>query len=179
MLNLPAAFSRIHVWNHQDDEYIYILENIVWYKSQIDIEWRQKILNNTTSTNGTHSTLHPLYCISAKPLHNSDTVSVHFNHFYCTDICDKLRKDLAMLTYIYLNVDECWLTSSMRQQRFKLQISLHYANIEQNTFSWGVVDGHVSFNLVGVHITLVLPYHVYSINNDRRIACMLDWIKTI
>ncbi len=85
----------------------------------------------------------------------------------------------AMLTYIYLNVDECWLTSSMRQQRFKLQISFHYANIEQNTFSWGVVDGHVSFNLVGVHITLVLPYHVYSINNDRRIACMLDWIKTI
>ncbi len=45
--------------------------------------------------------------IPAKPLHNHDTVSVHFNNFYCTEICDKLRKNLATLTYIYLNVDEC------------------------------------------------------------------------
>ncbi len=44
--------------------------------------------------------------IPAKPLHNSDTVSVHFNHFYCMGICDKLSKHLYMLTYIYLNVDE-------------------------------------------------------------------------
>ncbi len=29
------------------------------------------------------------------------------NHFYCTDICDKPRRGLAMLIYIYLNVDEC------------------------------------------------------------------------
>ncbi len=46
--------------------------------------------------------------IPAKPLHNHDIVSVHLNHFYWTDICDKLRKNLAMLTY--LDVDECWLT---------------------------------------------------------------------
>ncbi len=45
--------------------------------------------------------------IPAKPLlHNSDTVSVHFNHFYCMGICDKLSWHLYMLTYIYLNVDE-------------------------------------------------------------------------
>ncbi len=28
-----------------------------------------------------------------------------------------------MLTYIYLNLDECWLTTSMPQQRFKLYLS--------------------------------------------------------
>ncbi len=43
----------------------------------------------------------------AKPLHNNDIVSVHFNHFYCMEICDKLSRDLDMLTYIYLNVDDC------------------------------------------------------------------------
>ncbi len=61
------------------------------------------------------------------------------------EICDKLRRDLAMVTYIYLNVNECWLTSSMPQQRFKLQISLNYAHIEQNAFSRSVVGGNVSF----------------------------------
>ncbi len=40
--------------------------------------------------------------IHTNPLYNSDTVSVHFNNFYCPEICDKLRRDLAMLTYIYL-----------------------------------------------------------------------------
>ncbi len=45
--------------------------------------------------------------IPAKPLHNHDIVSVHFNHFYFTEICDKLSRDLAMFTYIYLNVDGC------------------------------------------------------------------------
>ncbi len=45
--------------------------------------------------------------IPAKPLHNYDTFSVHFNYFYCMEICNKLRRDLAMFTYIYLNVDEC------------------------------------------------------------------------
>ncbi len=46
------------------------------------------------------------HIIPAKPLHNHDIVSVHFNYFYCTEIWDKLRMDLAMFTYIYLNVDE-------------------------------------------------------------------------
>ncbi len=40
-----------------------------------------------------------------------------------------------MLAYIYLNVDECWLTSSRPQKRVSLQISLNYANIEQNEIS--------------------------------------------
>ncbi len=51
--------------------------------------------------------------IPAKPLYKRGTVSVHINHFYCMGICDKLIRHLYMLTYIYLNVDECWLTSSM------------------------------------------------------------------
>ncbi len=49
---------------------------------------------------------HTVY-IPAKPLHNHDIVSVHFNHFHCTEIWDKLRKDLYMINYIYLDVDEC------------------------------------------------------------------------
>ncbi len=44
--------------------------------------------------------------IPAKPFHNYDIVSVHFNHFYYTKICNKLSRDIAMLTYIYLNVDD-------------------------------------------------------------------------
>ncbi len=47
------------------------------------------------------------YCdIPAKSLHN-DIVSVHFNHFLCMGICNKLSRHLSMLTYIYRNVDEC------------------------------------------------------------------------
>ncbi len=45
--------------------------------------------------------------VPAKPLHNHDIASEHFNHFYCTEICDKLSRDFAMFIYIYLNVDEC------------------------------------------------------------------------
>ncbi len=62
-------------------------------------------------------------------LHNHNIVSEHFNHFYFTEICDKLNRDLDMLIYIYLNVDDCWLTSSMPQQRFKNQSLLNYAVI--------------------------------------------------
>ncbi len=54
----------------------------------------------------------------AKSPQNYDIVAVYSNHVPCTQICDKLSKDLAMLTYIYLNVDEFLLTSSMPQQRF-------------------------------------------------------------
>ncbi len=53
--------------------------------------------------------------IPAKPVHNHDIVSVYFNHFYCMEICDKQSGDLAMSTYIYIDVDECSLTSSMLQ----------------------------------------------------------------
>ncbi len=63
-----------------------------------------------------------------------------------------------MLTYIYLDVHECGFPSSMPQQRFKLQISVHYANIEQNMVSWCVINGHVSLKMVRVHITLLSPY---------------------
>ncbi len=45
--------------------------------------------------------------IPANPLHNHGIVLVHFNDFDCTEICDKLRRDLSLLTYIYLNMNEC------------------------------------------------------------------------
>ncbi len=40
-----------------------------------------------------------------------------------------------MLIYIYLNVDDCRLTSSMPKQRFNLQIELTYAVIPGNVIS--------------------------------------------
>ncbi len=40
-----------------------------------------------------------------------------------------------MFTYIYLNRDERWLTSSMLQQIFKPQILLNCALIPQNVVS--------------------------------------------
>ncbi len=45
--------------------------------------------------------------IPAKPLHNRDIVSVHFNHFYCMGNCDNLTRHLSMLTYIstWMSVD--------------------------------------------------------------------------
>ncbi len=76
-----------------------------------------------------------VYNIRAKLLHNHDIVSVHFNNFYCMEICDKLSRDLAMLTYIYFNVDDCLLTYSIQQQRFKLQIVINYVVIPENIIS--------------------------------------------
>ncbi len=54
--------------------------------------------------------------IPAKPLHNYDIVSVHFNNFYSTVICDKLQRLRYVnlhTCHIYLNVDDCWLTYAM------------------------------------------------------------------
>ncbi len=51
------------------------------------------------------------------------------------EICDKLSRDLGMLTYIYLNVNDCWLTSSMPQQKFKFHILLNYGVIPENVIS--------------------------------------------
>ncbi len=48
----------------------------------------------------------------SKPLLKRKIVSVHFNNFPFMKICHKLRRHVCMLTYIYLNVDQCWLTSS-------------------------------------------------------------------
>ncbi len=47
---------------------------------------------------------------------NHDIVSVHFNNFLCMEICDTPKRQLCLLTYIYLNVDEYKLTYSMQQQ---------------------------------------------------------------
>ncbi len=40
-----------------------------------------------------------------------------------------------MLTYIYLNVNECCLSSPMPYQRFKLQILINYAVHPENVIS--------------------------------------------
>ncbi len=71
----------------------------------------------------------------AKPQHNYDRVSVHYHYLYCMKICDNLRRDLAIFTYIYRNVDECLLTSSMPQKWFKLHILVKYAVIPENVIS--------------------------------------------
>ncbi len=57
--------------------------------------------------------------IPAKPLHNRDIVSVHFIHFPWKEICDQLSRHLSLLTYIYLNMDEYWLTYYMPQKTLK------------------------------------------------------------
>ncbi len=40
-----------------------------------------------------------------------------------------------MFTYIYLNVDECWLTSSMQSKGLKLQMLLNYTVIPEIVIS--------------------------------------------
>ncbi len=47
-------------------------------------------------------------------------------------IAQRFASNQAMITYIYLNVDECWLTPLMSQQRFKRQMFLKYAIIPEN-----------------------------------------------
>ncbi len=101
--------------------------------------------------------------ILAKPLHNHDTVSVHFNYFYCTEICDKLSRDLAMLTYKYLNVDDCWLTSSMPQQRFKLQNLLNYSCNSRKSYLWSLVGDPKAVEVNWFPFTCI---HANSITNS-------------
>ncbi len=64
-----------------------------------------------------------------------------------------------MLTYIYLDVDECWFTSSLPQLKFKLQISFNYSDNEQNEFSWRVVDGYLSFKMEGTYHWALLSFY--------------------
>ncbi len=101
-------------------------------------------------------------CISAKSLHNIDTVSVHSSHFYCTEICDKLRRDYVNLHisqrgWVLINIKLC-PNKGLTYKFLSLMLIL------KKKCSWSV-DCHVIFNLVGVHSTLLLPY---SINNDRH-----------
>ncbi len=51
------------------------------------------------------------------------------------EICDKLRRELAMFTYIYFNVDECWLTSYMPSKGLKFQMLFNYAVIPEKVIS--------------------------------------------
>ncbi len=81
-------------------------------------------------------------------------VSVHFNHFPCMGICDKLSRHLSMLTYIHLNVDECWLTSSMPHQRFKLKLSVMFGKC--GFLKYINVKG--SFDVAMVITSLLIPW---------------------
>ncbi len=91
-------------------------------------------------------------------------------------ICNKLSRHLYMLTYIYLNVDECWLTSSMHHESFKLQISLNYGSIKQNVVSWSVLMLKVALTWSW---SILVYWHFRSTNNDTSPAHHLAAIKTI
>ncbi len=80
---------------------------------------------------------------------------LRINNCSCLRIYDTIWIYLSMLTYIYLKVDECWLTSSMHQQRFKLHMSFNYAVIWEKTVyesSWNcwseLVPCHSCTNLM-------------------------------
>ncbi len=142
----------IHLWDLHHEG--------VWENRAIYVYYSELILEMSCLTIDFSHHLHMLVSLRflpAMPLHNSDTVSVHFNHFYCMYICDKLKGDLAMLTYIYLNVDECWLASSMPQKPFNFKFLYIMLILNKMRFSWRVVNSHVSFKIVWVHITLLLP----------------------
>ncbi len=92
-------------------------------------------------------------------LHNYDISSVHFNNCPCVWICNIQRRHLFMLT---LNVEECWLTSSIHEQ-----ISINYANV-----SGGIFDDHDSFDSVGVHIMVIPDFICYFIQSDSWLSQM-------
>ncbi len=94
----------------------------IWQDDQEPLPDPKRIVNSVTF--GTRFLTVRLGLIPAKTLHNCDIVSVNVNHFPCMKICDTLWKHLCMLTYIYVNMDECWLTSSMPELSFKLQMFL-------------------------------------------------------
>ncbi len=65
-------------------------------------------LNRCDIRGGLTDSIHVLTAVLlAKPLYNHDIISIHFNHFYCTEFCVFPRMDLVIFTYIYLNVNEC------------------------------------------------------------------------
>ncbi len=96
--------------------------------------------------------------IPAKPLHNRDIGSVHFTHFPCIVIWDKLSRHLCMLTYIYLNVDKCWLTFYMPHQMFKLQIALNYGKKVTKCDFLKSVNVKDTFDVFMVDTTLLTPF---------------------
>ncbi len=83
-------------------------------------------------------------------------------------ICDKLSSYLSMLTYIYIyiNVDECWLTSSMPIQRFRLQSSLNDGKILQNVVSQSVLMLKIALTW---SCSIPIYWHLTSTNNGRHI----------
>ncbi len=108
----------LHVWLDKDYSLpgmmyaILILICYAWpqiltqsHSTQGSLHWEFMLCQNTY--------MFTTILIPAKPLHNHDIVLVHFNHFHYIGICDKLRRHLSLLTYLYLNMHECWLRSSI------------------------------------------------------------------
>ncbi len=60
----------------------------------------------TFGYNGSIGNVNCTIHIPVNPLHNSDTVTVHFNHLR---IWDKLSRHLYMLTYIYKGLNSTFL----------------------------------------------------------------------
>ncbi len=124
--NLSASNQQASLIKHNEDGYF--IQNDYWlsmhyiFPMRIFIRWGGGILfqfqcywplalSKVHQWPCTNQLINASRPIPAKSLHNHDIVSVHFKHFYYTEICDKLRRDLGMFIYKYLNVNECWLTS--------------------------------------------------------------------
>ncbi len=78
---------------------------------------------------------YPVVClltqvIPAKPLHNHDIVSVHFNHFHCMGICHKLRRHTIVFCGSFLPTT-CTFSGSFRHTTFS-------GSILTNTFRGGI-----------------------------------------
>ncbi len=112
-----------------------------------------------------HSSITFASIIHAKLLHNHDIVSIQFNHFPRMNICDTLRRHLCMLTYIYCNVNEHWLTSP--KETLNLQI-LHYTVILEN-----VVSKRLVLTLQAVEVTWS---HVANVLDNLMINTIHAWL---
>ncbi len=107
---MPQQMFKLHILlNYAVIPNNVVSEDLIVVSKVVEVNWIHTVLNMIPNAlcMGIPEPILP------KTLHNHDTVSVHFSHFYCTEICDNLSRDLAMLTYIYLNVDDSRLTSYM------------------------------------------------------------------
>ncbi len=85
------------------------LVNII---ASISLNWNKDKFDHPTK----HNCTYPGTCIhniAAKPLHNRNIVSVHFNNFACMGISATLRRDFCKLTYIYISM---WMSLDQHLQ---------------------------------------------------------------
>ncbi len=92
-------------WEPEDHLRLHLL--CVWLEARVWYIYRTYLTTLSTCQSWVHSytnqciILH-IY-IPAKPLHNLDIVSVHFNHFPCMGIWDKLSRHL----YVNIHISQC------------------------------------------------------------------------